>query len=156
MTKKSMEERFWEKVKVGGEDECWEWQAATTSEGYGNFWLEGKDESAHRVVWSLTNGEIPNGLWVLHKCDNRACVNLNHLFLGTSQDNVQDRVRKDRNKNQNGELSSNSRLTTTQVLEIRKLYIFNNIPQSRLAKTFNVTRAHISNIIRRKRWAHLP
>lgn len=151
------EERFWSKVNIAGPDECWDWQAATNPpHRYGKFWLGGKNERAHRVAWLFTNGEIPSGLCALHKCDNPLCVNPNHLFLGTFKDNAQDRARKDRNRKQNGELGSTSKLTTVQVLEIRRLYALGDIPQGKLARMFNVARGHVSNIIRRKRWAHLP
>ena len=88
---KSLKDRFWEKVNKT--NECWEWIAGK-SHGYGVFWINGKLLRAHRVAWSIYNGGIPEGLLVLHKCDNPACVNPDHLFIGTQQDNVDDMITK--------------------------------------------------------------
>src|SRR4029077_20972173 len=85
--------RFWSKVnKIDG---CWLGTAAVAGKGdYGYFGFQGKIQRAHRVSWILTFGEIPDGLFVLHKCDTPLCVRPDHLFLGTQQDNVDDMARK--------------------------------------------------------------
>ena len=87
--------RFWSKVKKT--KDCWNWNGAKFSSGYGAFWLNGKNKSAHRVSWELTNGQIPDGKLVCHTCDISACVNPNHLFLGTWKGNMEDRDKKGRN-----------------------------------------------------------
>lgn len=79
---------------------CVEWEGARHPQGYGRTWVDGKSRRAHRVAWEETNGPIPEGMWVLHKCDNPPCVNIDHLFLGTAKDNAQDTVQKGRHSEQ--------------------------------------------------------
>ena len=92
-------EIFEKHCKFGKNDECWEWSGYITNKGYGQTKIGGRDGKliqAHRLSWIVNVGEISNDLHVLHKCDNRKCVNPNHLFLGTNQDNINDRVSKGR------------------------------------------------------------
>ena len=91
----TVEERFWAKVDKDGD--CWTWMARRQPRGgYGQFQLDGRTRSAHRVAWTLTNGPIPDGLCVLHRCDNPPCVNPEHLWLGTKAENNQDMTEKGR------------------------------------------------------------
>lgn len=89
-------DRFWRKVRRDQPTGCWEWLAATNSDGYGHFFYEGSVIGAHRVSWMLHHGAIPEGALVCHHCDNPRCVNPAHLFLGTHQDNATDKVVKGR------------------------------------------------------------
>lgn len=138
--------RFWSKVAVGEVDECWEWQASKTSADYGKFAIHHRLWLAHRVAWVLTFGPIPEGLCVLHKCDNRACCNPYHLFLGTRGDNAADSMKKGRRAR---------KLTEEEVLEIRELYAAGGMTQQELADEFGVSNPTISYITRRKTWNYL-
>lgn len=94
MVDEAARERFFRKVEVTSH--CWEWTGSKTDRGYGKIIVEKKQCKAHRVSWVIYNGEIPNDLHVCHHCDNPGCVNPVHLFLGTNNDNIQDKVKKGR------------------------------------------------------------
>lgn len=90
---KPVHERFWSKVDKSGE--CWIWTGVRQN-GYGSFWFEHGPKPAHRISWTLTHGPITDGLFACHRCDNPACVNPDHLFLGTAGDNARDMWSKGR------------------------------------------------------------
>jgi hypothetical protein len=150
----TLEERFWSKVKIGRPDDCWEWQASRTKKGYGSFGITSrKVVGAHRIAWELTNGSIPEGLEVLHSCDNPPCCNPAHLFLGTKKDNRIDCVNK--NRQAVGERQGNSKLTASQVIEIRQLHADGQYNHHQLAGMYNTTAPNICWIVNRKRWTHI-
>ena len=93
---------FWKKVKVGKDDECWEWLACKNKKGYGFFRVNWILRRAHRFAWTVTYGKIPEGLFVCHRCDNPGCCNPKHLFLGTNTDNMVDMISKGRASWQKG------------------------------------------------------
>ena len=99
--------RFEDKIKRNVKNGCWEWTASLNPDGYGRFYLNEKYMGAHRASWMIHNGEIPSGdgshgTCVLHKCDNRKCVNPDHLFLGSQQDNLSDMEEKGRRDSSKG------------------------------------------------------
>jgi hypothetical protein len=97
-TREGLPDRFWARVDSSQPDGCWIWKGRRTTRGYGtvNAGL-GKNLAAHRASWQIHNGPIPDGLWVLHHCDNPSCVRPDHLFLGTHDDNMRDMALKGRN-----------------------------------------------------------
>ena len=130
---------------------CVEWTKARDRQGYGVVWHEGKKIFAHRMEWSKANGPIPSGMCVLHKCDNPGCINVKHLFLGTRTENNKDRVAKKRSADVSGEKHPASKLTETQVLAIRT----DRRIQRAIAAEYGVDPSTISNIKRRRNWAHI-
>lgn len=98
--RRSLLERFWEKVDVGGPDECWEWQGNFYHTGYGYLNQGYKHRRAHRLAYEFAHGPIPHGLFVLHSCDNPACCNPAHLRVGTQKDNMSDCAARGRTANQ--------------------------------------------------------
>ena len=133
------------KIKEG----CWEWNGSFLKFGYGRFVIDKKEYQAHRVSYELFNGPIPDGMCVLHRCDNPPCTNPKHLFLGTKNENRKDAVSK--NRQAKGSKIASSKLTEIQVLEIRRLHLTGRTGKS-IAETFNVTPQMISYIVNRKWW----
>src|SRR3990167_4801731 len=150
-----IEERFWPLVDKHRPDECWPFIGILRRGGYGVFWMKGKLWAAHRAVWVLTFGTIPDSMNVLHKCDNRPCVNPNHLFLGTYADNPPDMILKGRNVKPHGEDHPKARLNDVQVREIRRLYEPYKITLRQLGKMFGVSHSTIKCVIQRRSWRHI-
>lgn len=150
-------DRFWNKVDKESEEDCWEWTASKRV-GYGAFKLNNRTYSSHRISFYLTNGEIPEGDMILHKCDNRSCVNPKHLYSGNRSDNTNDVIeRSSWHPSQNadkGESAQNSKLSKEDVIEIRERYDSGET-QVELAKEFPVGQQHISDIVREKIWKHI-
>jgi hypothetical protein len=145
-------QRFWESIKKGGPDDCWEWQKNKKSTGYGTIRIHRKTWSSHRVSWIIHFGD-PGDLLVCHKCDNRPCCNPNHLFLGTTADNTQDMMKKGRGKNV-GESHARAKLTEADVIEIRKR-LANGERHKDIGDLYGVDSTTICNINTGKRWKHL-
>lgn len=143
--------RFWKKVEKT--ETCWIWTARKNG-GYGHFGLDHKLVRAHRFAWTLEHGDIPEGLSVLHSCDNPSCVRPSHLFLGTQQDNVDDCIKKGRKRVPRGESHHLAKLTAKQVHEIRER-VSGGALQQDIAKVYGVTEMCISRIVRRKSWKHI-
>lgn len=152
-------ERFCRMCKRDRKTDCWLWQGAVGKNGYGmGFSIVGghggKGVGAHRASYMIFIGPIPDDLFVLHKCDNRRCVNPKHLFLGTHQDNMNDMRRKGRGLQ--GEDISWSKLTEKDVIEIRKSYVPYRVTFKMLAEHYGVCMQLISMVVRREIWRHVP
>lgn len=125
---------------------CWPYQGeAQTRSGHRQIWDRGRMRTVHRVAWEIANGTIPDGLCVLHRCDNPPCCNPAHLFLGTVQDNNADRDAKGRHVALKGEDHGSSRLTNDQTAAIREL-LSADVPQSLIARVAGVSQSLISAI----------
>lgn len=140
--------RFWDHVEKT--DSCWNWTASCRN-GYGAFSVNGKQKDAHRVSWEMHFGEIPNGLFVCHVCDNRKCVNPSHLFLGSLQDNHADMVKKGRGIK--GTKCHLAKLTDDKVRDIIKMS--KDRTSRSIAKDMGLSESVISSVINRKSWKHV-
>lgn len=148
---------------IGG---CWNWTELKNSDGYGHFpsgIRNGTHTSAHQASWLIYNGDIPNGMFVCHKCDNTSCVNPEHLFLGTPQENVADKMAKGRHRTrtfygkehpQHGTNHKDNKLSEDNVREIRRMYEEGHTLRA-IAKKFGVVHGVVNNIIQGRKWAWL-
>lgn len=161
-------EKFWSKVALTANmDICWLWngEVKDIKKPYGRFRIDNKYYSATRISFFLCK-ENPNQFHVLHTCDNPKCVNPNHLFLGTNNDNVQDKVskgRQARNVAWNKGISTGFLgvknpavvLTESQVIKIRNSYVKGVLGTHKLGRMFGVSKQTINDIISKKTWKHI-
>jgi len=141
--------------RVVGAAGCWEWTRGRNAYGYGVLFWGGKLHAAHRLSYSAFNGEIPRGLSVCHTCDNPACANPDHLWLGTQKDNLTDAARKGRVNRAVGESSNTAVLNEAQVREIRALFRTGTWTKAALARLYRCTAMNIFAITSRKTWTHV-
>lgn len=166
--------RFWLKVDKEGPihpeyGQCWNWTGFKGKSGYGSFRFNKRTSTPHRFSWRLFTGDLPRDLFVLHRCDNRICVNPEHLFIGTHQDNMDDMKRKKRSASETnvskinpelrqGESNGRAKLSEKEVRLILKIWDSSDIRyglQSKLALQFGVNQPQIERIVHRKQWKHL-
>lgn len=153
---------FWKRVDKGSPDECWNWKGNLFTNGYGQLgFVHRGSRLAHRYSYLIHNGTVCNDNQVLHKCDNKKCVNPNHLFLGSQSDNIQDMINKGRdniyfkNGGSVGEKNTKSKLNETDVEEIKRKYNTGLYTQLKLSEIFGISRSAISHITRNYTWRHI-
>lgn len=173
MFSQSLIDRFWPKVNKDAPNGCWEWTAGISKLGYGFFFVarntftKSGNVPSHRVSFMIANGPIPDGLLVCHKCDNRKCVNPDHLFLGTDADNVHDMIAKGRAKFPTTSFKKGTntlrplevmpwaKFTKEKVQLIRELHSNGNLDKNSLALEWNVTPEAIHAVVMRRTWKHV-
>lgn len=170
-------ERIWSRVRQT--ETCWLWEGPVYRSGYGRIKVDGKQTRAHRAVWLMLFGPIPDGLHVLHSCDVKLCVRPDHLHLGTHQDNMrelnermpyqrmggvssQTAARGEKHgththpeKVTRGEAHHAAKLDAEKVRQIRELHAA-GVDRNSLARAFGVTSVNIRHVVTRKSWAHIP
>lgn len=130
---------------------CWQWTGSLLDNRYGSMSRGGKTISSHRFSYEYFIGEIPVGLNVLHKCDNKVCVNPEHLFLGTYADNTEDMMKKGRDCTRNI-IRKNQKLTIDNVKEIKNKFNI-GFSNNRISKEYSVSERHINNIRKGNTWS---
>lgn len=154
------EQRFWSKVNKDGPTHprlgtpCWLWTAAIANDGYGQLAVNRKHCLAHRLSFKIANGGIPDGLRVLHRCDNPPCVNPAHLYAGTDRDNARDRDQRGRAVVARGERNSGCKLNEAKVREIRE-FAAQGRRHSAIGSQFGVSSGTIDQIVSRRSWRHV-
>lgn len=165
----SVVERFWPKVDKQGplytdreilkiwpeiyNTRCHDWIPCKGENKYGFFGDSEKIDHAHRVIWILINGPIPEGLEVCHKCDRKCCVNIEHLYLGTHLENMKDRDKKGRVAR--GEKSGRARYKEKIIIEILVDWATGKYSTYTLGKKYKVSPGNIWYIVTRKKWKHV-
>ena len=152
---KTLIERFWENVDIKGDDECWEWIGYSGGLDYGQIQFNKVNYYAHRLAYIIAYGEIPEGLYICHTCDNPPCVNKKHLFAGTCTDNARDMIKKGRKVcgDKKGIKNGRAKLNEEQVRQIREM---SNIKKnSEIARIFNVNDCLIGAVVNRQTWKHI-
>jgi hypothetical protein len=151
-------DRFWSKVDKSGEH--WMWTGAEGPDGYGVFRDGGKNRGAHRVAWELANGNVPDGLYVLHRCDIRRCVTVQRcLFLGTHADNMDDKMAKGRQAKGPAlgvalRGKCNTKLDEESVRQIRRM-AGTGVPQREIGAAFGVSQGAITDVVLGRRWGYV-
>ena len=132
--------------------DCWEWTAYKNRGGYGTIRVGAKKQYAHRVSYYINTGEDPGGKCVCHRCDNPACVNPDHLFLGTHKDNTLDMLQK--NRQIKGEQQTTAKISETQVKAILTLVEL-GFTRKRVAEIFKIKVLTVYRIVKGRAWKHV-
>ena len=133
---------------------CWIWSRCVHIQGYGYVNYNKKVHKTHRLFYELFNGSFDTNLHVLHKCDIPCCVNPNHLFLGNNKDNVNDKVKKNRQWRPTGEKNHHNNFKESDIVLIRQMKETHS--QKQISEHFSVTKSAIKHIISGRSWKHIP
>jgi predicted transcriptional regulator len=155
-SEKEIQQRYIAKFnkKISKTDTCWLWKGYIDNLGYGRIHIYGKTEKAHRASFIFFKKKKIDGLCVLHKCDNRSCVNPKHLFLGTQLDNIKDMVNKKRNNTAKGEANYSATINSNDAIKIKTL-LKSGMSCTEIAKFLNVKRSTVYLIKYNKSWNHI-
>jgi hypothetical protein len=147
--------RFYSKINNSIDDKkCWIWNAYKDDDGYGKFSILGKTRKAHQFSYEYYHGPIPFGMCVCHTCDNRSCVNPNHLFLGTQQDNTKDRNSK--NRQIKGSNHPHANLTEQLIWEMLNLIYSGELNSVKeISNKYNISNTNVYRILSKKAWNHI-
>lgn len=151
----SLTERFWRRVGKDSRSECWEWQGATR-QGYGAIKHQGRVLGTHVISFVIHNGQVPPGRIVTHNCDNRLCVNPDHLVAGTHQSNALEMQERRKISVDRGTAVPNAVLNDETVGLILALHVAEGLGAIRLARKLGLNRHTVEGVIHRKRWTHVP
>jgi hypothetical protein len=155
-----LDDIFWNKVDKTGENSCWNWCGSSNNKGYGMHYVRGRKPHrkwlAHRISYEAHKGTIPDGMLVLHSCDNPRCVNPEHLRVGTHKENVADMDERNRRvpPRLSGELNHNTKLTGPQVIQMRLDYLAGK-KKGDIAKENGMTIDSVGDVLLGRSWAHL-
>ncbi len=138
---------------IKNKNKCWEW-TGPLRKGYGAMAYFRRSIGAHKFSWLISNGNIPEGLFVLHKCDTPTCTNPSHLWLGTPKENMEDMIQKKRDKKLKGTEIKNSKLTEDKVQEIKRMLREEKTPQE-IVNHFNISLSSIYDIKDGRTWKHV-
>lgn len=155
--KSRLPQNFWSKIAFGKLRQCWNWTAYIDCDGYGHYSPTGDKRlrtTSHRYAYMQLFGMLTSKIYVLHKCDNPACCNPNHLFHGTQFDNMQDMVKKGRKRFPIGADALAAKLTDDEVRGIRNR-LSNGDRQIDIAKAYGITQVRVSQIKLNKCWTHI-
>lgn len=145
---------FWSYVPKTSDDACWNWQGFLNQHGYGRMKVKGRGWLANRLSWTIHFGEIAPGLNVCHRCDNPACVNPRHLWLGTQLQNIADRESKKRGGDHKGTKNGRAKISVAEALEIRQKAVTPNL-KLYYSRKHGLSLSYIYNIVREKTWKHI-